>query len=102
MKRVLIFGDGQIGNFYLKYFTGKGDEAQIAQGADIRKAEDVAKAIDSFKPTVVINTAAKTNLEWVGNNRLEAFDINVMGPATIAKVCDEKGVYFIHFSSGCI
>jgi len=102
MKRVLIFGDGQIGNFYLKYFTAKGDVIEIAKDADVRKAEDVAKAIDAFKPTVVINTAAKTNLEWAGNNRLETFDVNVLGAATIAKVCDEKGVYFIHFSSGCI
>lgn len=102
MKRILIFGNGQIGNFYLKYFSAKGDAIEIAKDADVRKAEDVAKAIDAFKPTVVINTAAKTNLEWSGNNRLEAFDVNVMGAATLAKVCDEKGVYFIHFSSGCI
>jgi dTDP-4-dehydrorhamnose reductase len=101
-KKILIFGNGQIGNFYLNYFTGKGDEVKIAADADIRNAEQVAAAIDQFQPTVVINTAARTNLEWCGENRLEAFDVNVMGAATLAKVCDEKHVYFIHFSSGCI
>lgn len=101
-KRILIFGDGQIGNFYLNFFTDKGIDAQIAKDADIRKADDVAKAIDAYRPTAVINTAAMTNLEWCGNNRLEAFDVNVLGAATIAKVCDEKGVYMVHFSSGCI
>lgn len=102
VKKVLILGNGQIGNFYLNYFTDKGDVAEVAQGTDVRDAEQIAKAIDDFNPTVVINTAAKTNLEWCGNNRLEAFDINVMGAATVAKVCDEKNVYLIHFSSGCI
>lgn len=105
-KKILIFGSGQIGQFYLKYFTGKNIEAALAQkdgkNVDIRDAAAVAAAIDALQPTVVINTAAKTNLEWCGNNRLEAFDINVMGAATLAKVCDEKGVYFIHYSSGCI
>lgn len=101
-KRVLIFGNGQIGNFYLDHFNDTGTTAQIAYETDIRDADQVAKVIDEFKPDVVINTAARTNLEWCGLNRLEAFDINVLGAATVAKVCDEKGIYLIHFSSGCI
>jgi 3,5-epimerase/4-reductase len=101
-KKVLLFGNGQIGNFYLKYFTDKGIEAQIAKDVDIRKFDEVTQAIDSYQPTVVINTAAMTNLEWCGEHRLEAFDVNVLGAATVAKACDIKGIYFIHFSSGCI
>lgn len=105
-KKILIFGSGQVGKFYLNYFTGKDVPVSLAQkdgkNVDIRNAEAVAAAIDAFKPTVVINTAAKTSLEWCGEHRLEAFDVNVLGAATLAKVCDEKGVYFIHFSSGCI
>jgi dTDP-4-dehydrorhamnose reductase len=101
-KKVLIFGNGQIGNFYLDYFNEKGVSAKIAEGVDIRKNDEVAAAIDAFNPTVVINTAAMTNLEWCGNNRLEAFDVNVLGAGTVAKVCDEKDIYLVHFSSGCI
>jgi dTDP-4-dehydrorhamnose reductase len=101
-KKVLIFGNGQIGNFYLNYFTGKGTVASIAKDVDIRKLDEVTKAIDEFQPTVVINTAAMTNLEWCGEHRLEAFDVNVLGAATVAKACNTKSVYFIHFSSGCI
>ncbi len=101
-KKILIFGDGQIGNFYQKYFSGKGDAALIAKDVDIRDLAAVSAAIDDYQPTVVINTAAWTNLEWCGNNRLETFDVNCLGAATLAKACDEKGVYFIHFSSGCI
>jgi dTDP-4-dehydrorhamnose reductase len=101
-KKVLIFGDGQIGNFYLRYFTGKGDEAQIAKDADIRKLDEVKAAIGAFQPTVVINTAAMTNLEWCGAHRLEAFDANSLGASVVAQACDETGVYLVHFSSGCI
>ena len=41
-KKILIFGDGQIGNFYLDYFKGKSIEAQIAKDADIRKLHDLS------------------------------------------------------------
>jgi len=106
MKRVLIFGGGQIGTFYLNYFNGKGDEAIVAKKSgkqtDIRDAVGAAQVVDDFKPTVVINTAAMTNLEWCGEHRLEAFDVNVLGAATLSKVCDEKNVFMVHFSSGCI
>jgi 3,5-epimerase/4-reductase len=102
MKKVLILGDGQIGNFYLDYFSAKGDSAQIAQNTDIRKLDEVKKAINDFGPEVVINTAAMTNLEWCGNNRLEAFDVNALGAGIVAQACDELNVYLIHFSSGCI
>jgi dTDP-4-dehydrorhamnose reductase len=102
MKKVLIFGNGQIGNFYKEYFSTRNDDVMIAEGVDIRNLDQVSKAIDDYRPTVVINTAAMTNLEWCGNNRLEAFDVNVMGAATVAKACDQKNVYLIHFSSGCI
>ena len=100
-EKILIFGNGQIGNFYLNYFKGKSVPASIAQG-DITKSEDVEKAIGAFQPTVVINTAAATNLEWCENNQLEAFNSNVLGAKIIAQVCDAKNIYFIHFSSGCI
>lgn len=101
-KRILIFGDGQIGNFYLSYFKNKGQEASISSSTDIRDLNQVIKAIEEYQPTTVINTAAMTNLEWCGTNRLEAFDVNVLGASTVAKACGQKGVYLVHFSSGCI
>lgn len=100
-KKILIFGRGQIAGFYQQYYQQKDAELAIAE-ADITKFEEVQKAITDFQPTVVINTAAKTNLEWCGNNRLEAFNVNVLGAGNIAKACDEASVYLIHFSSGCI
>lgn len=100
--KILIFGNGQIGNLYLDYFTKEGIESKIAEGCDITISEQIKKAIEDCSPTVVINTAAKTNLEWCGLNKLETFNINVLGADNIAKICDEKKIYFVHFSSGCI
>jgi dTDP-4-dehydrorhamnose reductase len=99
--KVLIFGNGQIGNFYQDFFNKKGIVSKIAD-SDITKINEVKKAVEEYSPSVVINTAAKTNLEWCSENKLEAFNVNVLGADNIAQVCDEKNIYFIHFSSGCI
>ncbi len=101
-EKILIFGNGQIGNFYKRYFEEIGWEVGIAESVDITKKSQIAKAIEGFSPTVAINAAAKTNLEWCQENKLEAFEVNVLGADRLAQVCDEQGVRFVHLSSGCI
>ncbi len=101
MKKVLIFGNGQIANFYLEHWRDSDYDASVAE-ADIRHIEEVQQAVESAQPDIIINTAAKTNLEWCGLHRLESFAVNVLGAANIARVADEKNIYFIHYSSGCI
>lgn len=100
-EKILIFGNGQIGNFYLDFFKEKKISSKISL-ADITKINQIQKAIKSFRPTVVINTAAITSLEECEKNMLEAFNVNVLGARNVAQVCDENNIYFIHFSSGCI
>jgi dTDP-4-dehydrorhamnose reductase len=101
MDKILIFGKGQIGTMYFNYFGKKGYKVNLAE-ADITKIDEIRKEIKKFSPTVVINTAAKTNLEWCEANKMEAFNVNVLGAENIADVCQEKGIFLIHFSSGCI
>ncbi len=101
MEKILIFGNGQFGNFYKKFFNSKKIKSKISK-ANITKTNQISKAITSYKPTVVINTAAKTNLEWCEEHKLETFEVNSLGADNIANICDKKGIYFIHLSSGCI
>lgn len=100
-EKILIFGNGQMGNLYKDYFNSQEQTVKIAK-ADITDKSAVETAIAEFEPTVVINTAAKTNLEYCSNNKLEAFNVNVLGADNIAHVCAEQGLYFVHLSSGCI
>lgn len=101
-EKVLIFGNGQIANFYLRHFEAQKTAAVIAKDVDITDPAQLAASFETHKPTIVINAAAKTNLEWCGQNRLEAFNVNVLGASNIAKLCDEQHAYFVHLSSGCI
>lgn len=100
-EKILIFGNGQMAGFYKEYLDSIKVDS-IITNANVLSTEEIRKSIEEYKPTVVINTAAKTNLEWCANNKLEAFNVNVLGANNIAQICDEKEIYFIHFSSGCI
>src|SRR4051794_40918235 len=99
---ILIFGNGQVGNFYRDHYSRHGSTVHIASGVDITDVAQVDRAVADFAPDIVINTAAKTSLEWCGNNKLQAFNVNVLGAGNIAQVCDSRDVYLVHFSSGCI
>ncbi len=100
--KILIFGYGQLGQAYEEHFIAKGDEVSVAKGVDIRKFDDVAKAIADFQPDAVINCAGKTNLDWCEQNQLECFDVNTLGSDCLGRACQEAGVYMVHLSSGCV
>ncbi len=99
--RVLIFGRGQLGTFYRDFFTSKGCAVESPAG-DIREEAFVSGAVSSVQPDLIINAAAKTNIDWCEMNKTEAFEINVLGAEMIAKVAEERGVYLLHISSGCV
>ncbi len=100
-EKILIFGYGQMANFYKNHFDSIAVNSEITK-ANILNVEEIEKAVSEYKPTVVVNTAAKTNLEWCANNKLEAFNINVLGADNLAQVCDKNSIYYVHMSSGCI
>lgn len=100
-SKVLIFGRGQLGNFYREHFASKGIAVESPEG-DIRDEAFVSGAVSSAQPDLIINVAAKTNIDWCEMNRAEAFAINTLGADVIAKVAEERGVYLVHVSSGCV
>lgn len=100
--KILIFGNGQFAKAYAEYLPTKGHSVVIAEGVDIRIANDVANALDQHTPDAIINTAARTNLDWCEQYRLEAFDTNVLGTDTVAAEAERRGVYMLHISTGCI
>ncbi len=99
--KVLIFGRGQLGTLYRDFFASKGCHVESPVG-DIRDEAFVSGAVSSSQPDVIVNAVAKTNIDWCEMNMLEAFHVNVLGADVIAKVAEERGVYLLHVSSGCV
>ena len=61
----------------------------VAPDVDIRDSAGVRVMIQNATPDVVINVAAKTNIDWCEQNKLTAFDINTQGAANIGAACAE-------------
>ncbi len=51
---------------------------------------------------VVVNTAARINLEWCEENKEKCWSVNALGPLNVAKACDILGYRFAQVSSGCV
>lgn len=102
-KKILITGRGQLGSFYADYFRSKNAEVKsFGSELDIRKIEDLEENIKNFQPDLVINAAAKTNIDWCEQNKTECFSINTLGADNIGEVCAKRNIYLAHISSGCL
>lgn len=100
-ERVLIFGNGYIGN---KFKAALGDRAVISP-ADIADAAAVRAALDTHRQSAVINCAGKTgkpNVDWCEDHKEETHRSNVLGPQVLAEQCAERAIHLTHIGSGCV
>lgn len=99
--KILIFGNGYLGNRLLKAWEGEA----IMSKAMIDDKAAVLKALDEHKPDAVVNCAGATgvpNVDWCESHQAETFRSNAIGPMVLAEACQEKNVYLLHLGSGCI
>lgn len=104
MSTILIFGKGQLGTAYRQYFEAKPGmwRVRVSEGVDIRDIAAVRQAVEQARPEVIINTAAKTNIDWCEQNPSESFAVNTLGADHVGRVAQEFGAYLVHISSGCV
>jgi len=101
----IIIGDGKLSHAIRKSFDVVLTHKDIEITDEPAKlAKILRKAADNstMGVNVVINTAAKINLEWCEANTEECWKINALGPLNVAKACDILGLKFVQISSGCI
>lgn len=99
--RVLVFGNGWLGNKFRELFNGDITSTRIENAYRVRRDLEI------FKPDVVINTAGKPsadhNTDWCLDHPGETVISNVVGPAVLAQVCKDIDVpLLVLLSSGCI
>lgn len=98
--KVLIFGNGWLGNKFHNYFEGSD-----ITSTNITDFEAVKKEIQKHKPDWVMNCAGKTgrpHIDWCEEHKSETYASNVVGPFVLARACEEIKVPMAHLGSGCI
>ncbi|MBI2097304.1 MAG: SDR family oxidoreductase, partial [Candidatus Sungbacteria bacterium] len=105
-KRVLIFGsDGMLGSEFMRRM--KKDPRYLVFGcgrkcADITRLASVAAVIRKRRPDVIINCAAKINVDRCEAEPLEAWLVNAIGPGNIIHALAKLGLsnaLFVHIST---
>lgn len=66
---------------------------------DITNLDQVKKVLTLYKPNVVINCAAATNVDGCETNKDLAFKINALGPKNLAIVSEEIGAKLVQVST---
>lgn len=67
--------------------------------ADITDSVEIDKAIQKVKPKLIVNCAAKTDVDWCEVNEAKAFAVNVTGAGNVFAIADKYGIPVIHFTS---
>lgn len=66
---------------------------------DITNKESIKAAIEKYKPEIIINCAAYTNVEKAEDEFQKAIDVNCIGVENLVKACKENNIFLIHIST---
>jgi dTDP-4-dehydrorhamnose reductase len=105
-ERVLIVGAGFLGSYLSQEFKDhiimQTNLTKIQNDSYMLNISDRKKVIEcfnKFKPTIVINCAAKTNVDFLEKNPSIAYSINGESVRNIAIAAENHNARFIHISS---
>jgi dTDP-4-dehydrorhamnose reductase len=99
--QVLIFGAGVLGKRVARTFAGDHGHREVTTythaEADITDAETVSYLVAKHNPDVVLNAAAKTDVDWCESNPHEALRVNAVGAGIVAAACIDRPL--VHIST---
>ena len=99
MKILLIGATGQLGGSLLSLPNSHEIVAPERTELDIESKESVIRAMNHYKPDVVINTAAFHNVPLCEIEPHRAFAVNCVSVRDLARVCKDFGALFVTFST---
>jgi len=98
-RKVLITGsNGMLGSYLAKLLPYE-VVAFSSKDFDITDLKKCIDVIENEKPTIVINTAAYTDVDGCESNPDKAYKINTIGTQNLVSCCIDKDILFIYISS---
>ena len=105
-ERVLVIGAGFLGGNIAEKFKDhiitQTNLTKINKNSYILDITDEKQVVDCFhdvKPSIVINCAANTNIDFLERNTPTAYSINGEGIRNLAVTCKKSDVRLIHIST---
>jgi dTDP-4-dehydrorhamnose reductase len=98
--RVLVTGGrGQLAAEFPSLVAPDACSAPGRDELDVRDADSVARAIDAFAPTLVVHTAAWTDVDGAESDRDGAFAANATGSRNVARAARAAGAALVAYST---
>ena len=95
--KILVFGHGQLANFLKDYSADV-----VFSTVDITDRIAVEKELGASGVQAVINTTAKTGVDWCQKNPEETFRVNTLAPYNLCADCHQRNIFYCQISTGCI
>lgn len=96
-------GEGQLGRCIcdiFRYFDTENIYYFLPRDLfDLTNKNQMAEQFERFKPEIVINCAAYTNVDNAESDYWAAYAVNVEGVQNLTEICKEFGAYIIHIST---
>ena len=120
MQKILITGsNGLLGQKLVELIAQKANYQLIAtsrgenrlhlphlnyeyHSLDVTKKEEIEAVLTKFLPTIIIHTAAMTNVDECETNKEGCWAQNVVATENIAQFCAKKGIFLLHLSTDFI
>ena len=101
MRMMITGADGQLGRELIRQGHGFNFEllAFKRQELDITQPRQIDKIVGKTSPSLVVNTAAYTNVDKAETEADLAFAANKIAPGYLARCCAERNIALIHISS---
>jgi dTDP-4-dehydrorhamnose reductase len=99
MRILLTGGSGQLGRSILDQFSNCELNAPTRKSLDVTSTESINSALGTFKPDVIINAAAWTNVPKAEECSDEALKLNVNGVEKLAIAGNKIGAKFVQIST---
>jgi dTDP-4-dehydrorhamnose reductase len=101
MKWLITGASGQLGLALQEELTQRGIDFAGANSSelDITKPLNVNQMVDLIKPSVIINSAAWTDVDGAESNESTAYSVNALGPQNLANAASKAGARLVQIST---
>jgi len=98
--RVLLIGkNGQVGSELVRILAPTQPVALGREGLDLTRPSDIRRAVQQYRPSVLINAAAYTAVDKAEKEESLAAAINAGAPGVMAEEAKKIGALLVHYST---
>ena len=103
--KVLVFGaNGQVGQALVQQLSGAAQVLALHRHSsqacgDLQNLQGIAQTVRDWRPEVILNAAAYTQVDRAEDEPELAQHINAQAPAAMAEAAREVGAWLVHFST---